>query len=767
MRNRYPPMKAYPVKGFGGLDTVTPPELVAANRFTDLIDFRTENNGMLEFRERVTYYAMNAGVRPISFLTVARGNNSSIGDAILYASGRGAATNNYGGIYVGKENDLRLVSRAPSSAATSLALMNSNYPTSGAFFRNHFVAANEFTPLYPLPLDTPNANQRYEGVIGRFVFSWRQRLYVFNTTRDGCELLASSILVGDRFMLTTEFTPYAGDFYEVLGAKRITVSNDSSEYGTGAVIWNEVPILATNKGLYRVDSSNFGVFPITKETGVVEKTLCIYRNNVFFLGEDDVYVMDSLSSVKPLTKNTVHNSIFSGDYITRDTLQQNEYIVDTYLDWNSYTQIPAAYVGGFTWSVGPAAPQNTQIIQGGYINVAGALPAPGNSTYGDRELTAPLPLSSLYPDYGGAGGVKEHLSNFIRLDFIMENTWDEMNFFGLGGTSDSQYARATGTIQFYLATRQGSSVANCLAATYSEILPNSSGYNRDNRILSFVVPITPQANANIFDWYFQFALRLRHYQDAGALYTSNPQVHRVRLSWLSAVEQGSGYLDLRQQPYMCAAKDKLWLHLSGKTTSDDSMSFVMDSRGEWTKYRNFDAFSMIEVDARHEVNDTIHRRFLVGTRWQRYSGVSLSPFYIETEEWDDFLADPNQDSSGDDYDGAIAVSPRLIFEDLSQFKRLRYIQLFYEGSYDDLVTLYLWSSGYSSAPYPSVSLPHNSISTERMIDTIRHSANFGSWFSNKITLLGPIPLSQKFNLSQIMYYIQTLTTRPSVGQPAF
>lgn len=761
---RIPKPMAIRIRNFGGLDTESPEELVSPNRFRELIDFRTDRNGALELRERVTY--LNGGnVEPVSWIDRIVAKQTSSGEQlthIVWANGRALSTGSFAYVSKAPESSIDLISRTSGSEA--FFRVNSNYPVTGVAFRDYVLAANEFTPFYPVRLDDNDATQHYEGVIGRFALTWRQRLAAINTPHHPCETIFSSILRGtmwdDPGGGITQFTPLAGDFWEPLGARPVIVSEDSSEYITGGVVWNNRPIIGTNKALYYIDE-NFGSFEITRDTGVIERTLCLYRGAVFFLGDDDVYMMTSLNGVQPITRKTVHSAIFDSGLQTKNTLQPNEWVVDDYGDWNTLT----GAAPDFAWNMGPATAQSCTVNKGGYITPLNP-PAGPSSTYGDREFD-PILLANLPPDYGGGGGIKEHLSNFIRLDFEMTGSWGDLHFDDTGQTDDAGYDR--NQIQFFLAVRQADTLVNLAAAAYTEVMWDGSGaygsgYYRDNRRLSFVIKIDAQTDANVFDRYFQFMIRIRDYEDTGSAYTSTPHVHRARTSWLSAVQQGSEYLDYRQQPVMAVANDKLWLHLTGKSLSEDSYAFVMDNRGEWTKYRNLDAFAMAEVNARHPTNNTIHRRFLIGKRWNRYSSTSR-PFYIETEEYPDYVMTQNPTAP------ARADTGKLYLGDPWFYNRLRYILLTYEGAYnvglgplDDKVWLKWRSSGHPVYS-DGMELTYQSTTDDAKIDTARKDPrNWGNWFQWRIDLYNPWTLTHGVRIVQLQPLIIPMTFKPTVGQ---
>jgi len=754
--NYSPQLNAFPIKGFGGLDTVSPEELVAPNRFVELVDFTTHNNGMLEFRKRVTY--MGHAITPISWI-----GEAVLGDAsyILFVSGRDDGSDPTGNLCRCLVSGTDVVNRE-LTGGERIFLLNSNAPTDVAFFQNYILAANGYTPLYPLPLAGENTNEHYEGIIGKYPFVWRQRLGIANTAANPREVRFSSILRGTSWD-SAQYTPLAGDFWEPLGAKSVIVSVDSTEYITGVLIWNGVPVVGTNKGLYRIDT-NWGSFPITKETGVRDRTMCLYRGAIIFLGDDDVYMMTSFNEVKPLTRNTIHSTIFDNMQVrdalqpnmqVRDALQPNEWICDTYGDWIDNTE--------------EAPPDNLlKVEKGGYVTVDGLL---GND--GARQ-TDPIQLKNLLPDHGANPNGRGQFSNFIRIDFLMTNSWGELDFFDKGGTSDADFSRSDYHLDVWV--KQGATAGTMGA--YVELLPPLD-YSRDPRALSFVHKIDVHGDDDVFDYWIQIKFKLTSISHDGI--TANPQVHRMRVSWDSAVPKGKtivteNYLDYRQQPYACVIDDRYWLHFSGKNiehsafidadyvTGDDSFTFVMDKRGEWTMYRNFDAFAMAEVNLRHSDNQEIVKRFLIGRRWSRYhlyvpEGHQNQGFYVETKEWPDFLA-----AQGTYYTPAIAKMPKLYFNNLTQAKRLRFLQPFYQGSFGDVVRLSVASFESGAIPAPIYLLYHSLVDSE-MISTLRFITNFGTWFQYTFELPGPIDLSQDFKLSQLVSYIQILTARPTFGQP--
>lgn len=734
MFNRSPPLNAFPIKGFGGLDTVSPEELVAPNRFVELVDFTTHQNGMLQFRERITY--MGFAMTPISWI-----GEAVLGDApyILFVSGRDDGSDPTSNLCRCPVSGTDVVNRS-FTGGTRFFILNSNAPANVAFFQNYILVANGYTPLYPVSLAGENTIEHCEGIIGKYPFVWRQRLGIANTAANPREVRFSSILRGTSWD-DANYTPLAGDFWEPLGAKSVIVSVDSTEYITGVLIWNGIPVIGTNKGLYRIDT-NFGSFSITKETGVRDRTMCLYKGAILFLGDDDVYMMTSFNEVKPLTRDTIHSTIFDNMQV-RDALQPNEWICDTYGDWISKTDdVPPAHA--------------LDVKKGGYVTVNTFL---GN----EGELqTDPIQLKNLLPDYGANPDGLGELSNFIRIDFLMTNSWGELDFFNKGGTSDADFSRSDYHLDVWV--KQGATERTMGA--YVELIPPLD-YSRDPRALSFVHKVDVHGDHDAFDYWIQIKFKLTYISHDGI--NANPQAHRMRVSWESAVPKGKDvitedYFDYRQQPYACVVDDRYWLHLTGRDIiTDDTFAFIMDQRGEWTMYRNFDAFAMAKVNLRHSTNQKMVKRFLIGRRWGRYfveQGNQLKGFFVETKEWPDFLTSLIYTP----YTPAIAKMPKLYFNNLTQAKRLRFLQPFYQGSFGDVVRLSVASFGSSGFPAP-IYLPHHSLVDSEMISTLRYITNFGTWFQYTFELPGPIDLSQDFKLSQLVSYIQVLTARPTLGQP--
>lgn len=779
LANRSPGVQIFEASNFGGLITEVPEELLPINKFKDLIDFRTDRNGVLELRERVTYltfYGIISHTDPVTwFYRVILNNNLAsphIPEAhVVFAIGRPTSPDSAARIKAMPESTIDLIGRAPD--AETIHVLNSNYYVNGTAFDNALIVQNAFTPIMPLQLnDIPALAQRYEGVIGKFAVPWRERLCIAATARNEREVIFTALLKGDRWAdysgSTSEFTPFAGDFWSWLGAKSVVVSDDASEWITGIVIWNNRPVVGTNKGLYYIDE-NFGCFLITRETGVIERTMCIYRNAVWFLGDDDVYILDSLSSVKPITRNTINSAIFKSNLQTRNTLQPCEFVVDTYEDWTNLTATPAGY-GAFTWYAGPAAVQSCDIVQGGYI-VTTNIPVVGTpDTYGDRE-TDPICLAELPPDCDSGGVDRSHLSNWVRIDVEMTDSIGDLLWTSRGSISDADYVRDP--VQLYVAVKQADTSGGLAAVDYTEIgylaaHALDSGYIRDNRRLSFVYKIDTRTDSNVFDKWIQVAVRI-HSRFRAAVgsdpdITSQPKVHRIRISWLKAVKSGTSYLDYRQQPYMTTAKDKLWLHLTGRTTTDDTYAFVMDNRGEWTKYRNLDCSAMLEVEAYHPANQQRYNRFIIGRRWSRLP-TDQYYLYIETEEYPDYLRtlDPTH--------AAIAQSGKLAMGDPFFMKRMRYILIFYQGAYSvpnqgDL-SKFLWTGSQAADDFSwGVNLPyHAAIPAQEVIDTVRREYNnYGNWFQWQVQNFNPWTLNHDLKISKILFAVVPMTAKPTLGQ---